>query len=197
MYVQLAAAVIYGSASTHKTDVFDYILNVCYSVVQVLSRMQVEVIIRMREVPFSIPVSGVIRLDGDEVVIVINRAETNISFSEITSVKRMGLEPGKITYDVILETAREVVRRKGFNRFSAPELYQAALEKYPQLKRNSFVSRVIACTPNHLSFRHYSSTRDYFSHIGTGMYWLNEKYMPDKTSDEDILQNQNKLSPSQ
>ena len=151
----------------------------------------------MREVPFSIPVSGVVRIDGDLIVITVNRAETNISFSEITSGKRVRLEPGKTTYDVILETAREVVRRKGFNRFSAPELYSVALEKYPQLKRNSFVSRVIACTPDHLSYKHYSSRRDYFSHIGPGLYWLNEKYMPDKTSDEDILQNQRKLSTGQ
>lgn len=148
----------------------------------------------MKEVPFSIPVSGVVRIDGDQVVIVINRAETNVSFSEITSGKRLGLEPDKTTYDVILEAAREVVRRKGFNRFSAPELYQVALEKYPQLKRNSFVSRVVASTPNHASFRHYFSTRDYFSHIGPGLYWLNEKYMPDKTSDENIIQNKRKIS---
>jgi hypothetical protein len=151
----------------------------------------------MKEVSFSIPVSGVVRIDGDLVVIVINRAETNISFLEVTSSKRLGLEPGKTTYDVILEAAREVVRRKGFNRFSAPELYQVALEKYPQLKRNSFVSRVVASTPDHASFKHYSSTRDYFSHIGPSLYWLNEKYMPDKTSDEDILQSQNRLSTGQ
>jgi hypothetical protein len=151
----------------------------------------------MKEVLFALPLSGTVSINGDQVVIVINRAETNVSFSEITFRKRLGLELGKTTYDVILEAAREVVRRKEFNRFSAPELYQVALEKYPQLKRNSFVSRVISCTPNHASFKHYSSTRDYFSHIGKGMYWLNEQYMPDKTSDEDMLQNQNKLSPGQ
>jgi hypothetical protein len=135
----------------------------------------------MREVPFSIPVTGVVRIDGNEVVIVINKAETNISFTEISSVKNMGLEPGQTTYD----------------RFSAPELYSVARDKYPQLKRNSFVSRVIACTPDHRSYKHYNSTRDYFSHIGPGLFGLNGKYMPDKTSDQDILQNQNRLSTGQ
>jgi hypothetical protein len=156
-----------------------------------------EVIEHMREVPFVVPVTGVVRIDGDEVVIVINRAETNISFTEISSVKNMGLEPGQTTYDVILEAAKEVVRRKGFNRFSAPELYSVAREKYPQLKRNSFVSRVIACTPDHRSYKHYTSKRDYFSHIGPGLFRLNEQYMPDKTSDEDILQNQKNMSSGQ
>ena len=151
----------------------------------------------MREVPFSIPVSGVVRIGGDQVVIIVNRAETNISLTEITSVKSTGLEPGKTTFDVILEVARELVQTKGFNRFSAPELYSIAKEKYPQLKRNSFVSRVIACTPDHPSFKHYSSTRDYFSHIGTGLYWLNEKYMPDKSSNEDILEDQSRVSNGQ
>jgi len=148
----------------------------------------------MKEVPFSIPLTGLVHIDGDTVAIIINRAETSISFSEMTWGKRMGLEPGKTTYDVILEAARELVQRKGFNRFSAPELYSVAREKYPQLKRNSFVSRVVACTPDHPSYKHYASTRDYFSHLGQGLYWLNEKYMPDKTSDEDILENQNRMS---
>lgn len=127
-------------------------------------------------------------MDGDSVMIVVNRAETNISLeTEAGHGKRISLEPGKTMYDVILETAREVVQRKGYNRFSAPELYSVALEKYPELKRNSFVSRVVASTPNHGSYRHYSSRRDYFSHIGPGLYRLNDEYIPDKTADEENI----------
>ena len=138
----------------------------------------------MREVPFSIPVSGIVCIDGDSVTIVVNRAETNISlWTEAQPGKRISLEPGKTMYDIILETAREVIQRKGFNRFSAPELYSVALEKYPELKRNSFVSRVVASTPNHGSYQHYSSRRDYFSHIGPGLYKLNDEYRADRTSD--------------
>jgi len=140
----------------------------------------------MREVPFSIPVSGVVRIDGDVVTITVNRADTTVLLGpELRLGGRISLEPGKTMFDIILETAREVVQRKGFNRFSAPELYYEALEKYPELKRNSFMSRVIACTPNHTSYKHYTSNRDYFSYIGPGLYRLNDRYIVDKTSDRE------------
>jgi hypothetical protein len=140
----------------------------------------------MKELPFSIPVSGIIRMDGDLVTIIVNRAETNISLETgAPPGKRLSLEAGKTMYDVILEAAREVVRRKGFNRFSAPELYSMALEKYPELKRASFMSRVIACTPDHPSYKHHKSRRDYFSHIGVGLYRLNEQYTENRTADEE------------
>jgi len=136
----------------------------------------------LREFPFSIPVSGVIRMDGGSIVITVNRAETTISLeAEGESQKRTWLEAGKTMYDVILETAREVIRRNGFNRFTAPELYSVALEKYPDLGRGSFVSRVIACTPNHPSYKHHKSRRDYFSRIAPGLYWLDERYSEKST----------------
>ncbi len=139
----------------------------------------------MRELPFSIPISGVIRLDVDSSTIIVNRAETNISL-ETGAVpgKRISLGDGKTMYDVILEAAREVISRKGFNRFSAAELYAVAREKYPSLNRGSFMSRVIACTPDHPSYKHHKSRRDYFSHIGPGLYWLNEQYTADSISSE-------------
>ncbi len=138
----------------------------------------------MKEVPFSIPVSGVVRIDGDSIIVVVNKAETNISLTPETRVgKHVSLEPGKTMYDIILEAAREVIKKKGVNQFSAPELYHEALEKYPELRRNSFMTRVIACTPNHSSYRHYTSNRDYFSYIGPGLYWLNDRYMVEKTSE--------------
>ena len=140
----------------------------------------------MKEIPFSIPVSGVVRIDEDQATIIVNRAETTVSlWPERAPGKRALLELGKTMYDVILETAREVVQRKGFNRFSAPELYYEALEKYPGLKRSSFMSRVIACTPNHRSYKHYTSKRDYFSRIGPGLFELNDQYKADKTTDRE------------
>ncbi len=146
----------------------------------------------MREVPFSIPVSGVVRIDGDLVTITVNRAETSVSLGpEVRLGGRISLEPGKTMFDIILETAREVVRQKGVNRFSAPELYHEALEKYGELKRSSFTSRVIACTPNHPSYKHYTSNRDYLSRIGPGLYELSDRYMEDVTQDgERTLLNQ-------
>ena len=146
----------------------------------------------MKDVPFSIPVSGVIRIDGDSAVIVVNRAETTISLETgVAPGKRISLEGGKTMFDVILEAAREVVRRKGFNRFSTADLLDVARETHPTLKRASFTSRVIASSPNHPSYKHYKSRRDYFSKIGTGLYWLNEQYTADKaTGNEQTVSNQ-------
>ena len=137
----------------------------------------------MREVPFSIPVSGVVRIDGDVVTITVNRAETTVTLEpEVTPGRRISLEPGKTMFDIILGAARVVVQRKGFNRFSAPELYHEALEKYPELKRGSFMSRVIASTPDHPSYKHYASNRDFFSRISLGLYRLNDRYLAGETS---------------
>ncbi len=147
--------------------------------------IDMEVIALMKEVAFSIPLTGLIHIDGDSIVIVVNRAETSISL-ETGAIpgKRISLRDGKTMYDVILEAAREVIRQKGFNRFSAPELYAVAQEKYPSLKRGSFMSRVIASTPDHPSYRHHKSRRDFFSHIGPGLYWLNEQYTAERISSE-------------
>ena len=135
----------------------------------------------MKELPFSIPVSGVVRMDGDSIVITVNRAETNISLeAEAEHGKRTWSETEKTMYDVILEAAREVIRRNRLAPDPAPELYSVALEKYPDLNRASFTSRVIACTPDHPSYKHHKSRRDYFSHIGIGLYWLNETYVLEK-----------------
>ena len=137
----------------------------------------------MKEIAFSIPVSGVIRIDGDLVVIVVNRAETSISLETGAAPgARISLEEGTTMYDVILEAAQEVIRQKGFNRFSTPELYAVALEMYPGLKRGSFTSRVIASTPDHPSYKHHKSQRDFFSRIGPGLYRLSERYNPERIS---------------
>ena len=145
----------------------------------------------MQEIPFSVPVSGVVRIDEGSVTITINRAETTVSFEPIPVKQgRISLEKGRTLFDIALETAQELISRTNENRFSAAQLYAVALERYPTLKRNSWGSHIIASAANHPSQKFYGSKRDYFSYIGPGLYRLNEKYRPDKTSDEDILQNQ-------
>ena len=137
----------------------------------------------MREVSFSIPVSGVVKIDGDLVTITVNRSETTVTLGpEVIPGRRISLEPGKTMFDIILEAARVVVERKEFNRFSASEVYHEALEQYPELKRNSFMSRFIASTPDHPSYKHYTSNRDFFSRIGPGLYKLKDRYLADKPS---------------
>lgn len=137
----------------------------------------------MQEIPFTIPVSGVLRINEGEMTIVVNRTETNLSFTtEAAPTRRTILEEGVTLNDVLLEAAKEIVLEKGFNRFHAAELFHKALEKHPGIKRNSLMSRIVACTPDHPSNKHFASRRDYFRYGGTGLFMLNEQYMPDKNA---------------
>jgi hypothetical protein len=132
------------------------------------------------EIPFSIPVTGVIRLDGDRVIITVNRAETSVDvpFPAMSSQFSI-LEPGQSMDSVILDAAREYVKHSQNNRFNGPELFEVALEHNPRLNKRSFLSRVIAVTPNHPSYHHFASGKDYFEKIGKGQYRLSSRYLPD------------------
>jgi hypothetical protein len=131
----------------------------------------------MQEIPFSLPVSGIIKVEESSITIIINKSETVISFHPSQKQERISLEKGRTVFDIVLETAQEVVRRTNKNRFSAAQLYGVALEGYPQLKRGSWVSHVIASAPNHTSHQHFGTKRDYLRYFGNGSYSLNLKYM--------------------
>jgi hypothetical protein len=132
----------------------------------------------MQEIPFSIPVSGVVRIDEGSITITINRMETAVSFEPTSQKKeRISLEKGRTLFDIILETAQELVSRTKKNRFSAAQLYGVALERIPTIKRNSWGSHVIASAANHPSQRYYGSKRDYFRYLGDGTYKLNDIYL--------------------
>jgi len=52
----------------------------------------------MREMSFSIPVSGIISIDGDTVTITVNKADTIVTLGhEVRLGGRVSLEPGKTT----------------------------------------------------------------------------------------------------
>ena len=132
----------------------------------------------MQEIAFSIPVSGVVRIDKGLVTITINKVETNVSFEPIPlKQERISLEKGRTMFDIVLETAQELIDRENENRFSAANLYAVALERYPALKRNSWVSHVIASAGNHPSQKFYNSKRDYFRYLGNGTYRLKDIYL--------------------
>ena len=132
----------------------------------------------MQEIPFSIPVSGVVRIDKGSVTITINRMETTVSFEPIpVKQERISLEKGRTLFDIVLETAQELISRTNENRFSAANLYAVALERYPTLKRNSWGSHVIASSANHSSQKFYGSKRDYFRYLGNGTYSLKDTYL--------------------
>jgi len=143
----------------------------------------------MKEIPFTISITGVLRIDGGEITIVVNRTEPSLSFVvEAVTARRTVLEEGVTLSDIALEAAREIVSIKGYNRFHAAEIFHKALEKHPGIKRNSFMSRVVACTPDHPSNKHFASRRDYFRYGGTGILMLNEQYMPEKNAVNTPLQ---------
>ena len=135
----------------------------------------------MKEISFSIPVSGVIRIGEGSVTVTVNRAETAISFEPVKRKdERISLEKGRTMFDIVLDVARQVAKRSDTGQFSAAELYHEALRQYPHLKRNSWTSHVIACAPNHPSYKHYGVRRDYFRYLGDGTYSLDVRYL-DKT----------------
>ena len=127
----------------------------------------------MQDVSFSIPISGVISFGEGSITLTINRTETTIHIEpETQKGKHISLEPGKNMYDLVLKTARQVVKEFGENRFTAAQLYHEALREYPRLKRNSWNSHVMGSAPNHPSYRHFSSSHRYFRYLGKGEYSL-------------------------
>jgi len=141
----------------------------------------------LREVPFGIAINGLIRIDGNVITIIVNRTVTNVTLDPVAeSPERTVFEPGKSMFDIILESAREFLKRKEYNRFSGLELYSIALESYPGLKKRSFMSRITAATPNHSSYKHHHSQRDYFQRIAPGVYSLEYKYQQENSSPDRV-----------
>jgi len=133
----------------------------------------------MQKIPFTLPVSGVLRIEGGQVTFIINRMETNLDISIEASPRRMLLEEGLTLSDLALEAAREIVAQKGFNRFQASEIFHQVQIKYPDIKRNSLTGRIIASTVNHPSSKNFGSRRDFFRYGGNGIFMISEKYMTD------------------
>lgn len=132
------------------------------------------------EITFSIPVTGVIHLDGDKITITVNRAETTVDIP-FSNMSRQFLKPvSRQSIDsVVLEAARKYVKKYQTNRFSGPDLFKLAVEIKPGLNKRTFMARMIAVTPNHPSYHHFPSGKDYFEKIGKGQYQLVGPYLPD------------------
>lgn len=141
----------------------------------------------MKEIPFSIPVTGIIRINGNVITVIVNRAVTNVILDPVEeSPERTVFEPGTTMFDIILESAQEFLRRTGYNRFTGIDLFSIARETYPGLNKRSFMSRITAATPNHPSYKHHLSHRDYFSRIATGIYTLEDEYLPKKEAADEV-----------
>ncbi len=141
----------------------------------------------MSDVAFSIPVTGTIRIRGNSLVIKINESAITMKLNMSDAVGgKLKLERGKTLFDIVLDTARSWVAESGTSQFTAAQLYHTALDRYPELnlKRNSWGAHVIACAPDHPSYKNYTSKRNYFSRIGPGLYRLSERYNPERISSE-------------
>jgi len=143
----------------------------------------------LKEIPFSVPVTGIIKIDGNVITVIVNRAVTNVSLEAVAgSPERTVFEPGTSMFDILLASAQEFYRRRQYNRFTGLDLFAIARESYPGLNKRSFMSRLTAATPNHPSFKHHLAHRDYFSRIATGIYTLEDKYVPKRALvDEDDI----------
>ena len=135
----------------------------------------------MQEIPFTISLRGLVRVDADKITLSLRSARTTVNLETSSkSNARSFLRKGQNLFDIILKTAQDFVASQGEDtRFSAADLYHLALDKYPYLKRNSWTSHVIASAPNHHSQRHYGVKRDYFDdYEGKGTYKLKPEYIP-------------------
>jgi hypothetical protein len=134
----------------------------------------------VQEIPFAIPVTGKVLIDNGEITIVVNRTETSLNFITEAATRHAVLEKGVTLNDVVLESARNLILEESLDQFRGSELLHKAIERHPGIKRNSFMSRVVACAPNHPSNKHFASRRDYLRYDGNGNFALNDRYMPDK-----------------
>jgi hypothetical protein len=135
----------------------------------------------LKEIPFAVPLTGIIKIDGNVITVIVNRAVTTVSLEGVTgSPERTVFEPGTSMFDIVLASAREFLKRRQYNRFTGIDLFSIAQESYPGLNKRSFLSRITAATPNHPSYKHHLAHRDYFSRIATGIYSLENRYIPKK-----------------
>ncbi len=129
----------------------------------------------MPQVVFSIPVTGTIRIEDDSLTIKVSETMTTMKLEmQEEAQRKLALEHGKTLFDIVLDTAKSWVAESGTSQFTAAQLYHTALDRYPglNLKRNSWGAHVISCAPDHPSYRHYTSTRNYFTYMGKGLYRL-------------------------
>jgi hypothetical protein len=136
----------------------------------------------MDEISFNIPITGTLRFDKKSITITINQAETTLDLSLIPR-KRVSLLKGQTLFDIVLETARHFVKSSKRNRFTAAELYHEGLKTHPDLNRNSWAGHVIASAPNHPSYGHFATRKDYFRYLEEGTYKLDNTYLGDEDNE--------------
>jgi hypothetical protein len=147
----------------------------------------------MQEIPFTISLRGLVRVDTGKITVSLGSTKTTVNLEASSKTDaRSFLEKGQNLFDIILKTAQDFVASEGEDtRFSAADLYHLALEKYPYLKRNSWTSHCIAAAPDHPSQRHYGVKKDFFLYEGKGTYRLKPEYLSYGIASDDDMRNKN------
>jgi hypothetical protein len=120
-------------------------------------------------------VEEVIHVEGNALTLKIGGYVLSLKIEgpEIRPSGRLRLEAGRTLFDLVFDAARTFVSSRG-NEFTAADLYYIAKENNPDLdiRKNSWNSHVMSSSPNHPSYRHYTSHRNYFRYHGDGKYSL-------------------------
>jgi hypothetical protein len=131
----------------------------------------------MAESTSNSPVNDVIHIKGNSFTLRVGEylLTLKIEGPEVTPSGRLQLGQGRTLFDLVLDAARTFVEETGESEFSAANLYHIAVERNPglRIRRNSWNSHVVSSAPNHQSYRHYTSHREYFRYLGRGKYSLN------------------------
>jgi hypothetical protein len=128
-----------------------------------------------------IPIEDVIRVEGNSLTVKLGeyRLILTIEGPEAKPGGRLQMEKGQTMFDLVLDAARTFVNKFGEDEFTAADLYHMAREKHPDLdiRRNSWNSHVMSSAPNHRSYKHYTSHRNYFRYHGNGKYSLEPAFI--------------------
>ena len=130
----------------------------------------------MAEPVSAIPSNDAIRIEGNSLTLTVGEYKLTLKIEgpEAKPSGRLQLGRGQTLFDLVLDAARTHVKETGEREFSAADLYHRAEIRNPELsiKRSSWNSHVMSSTPNHPSYRHYTSHRKYFRYHGRGRYSL-------------------------
>ena len=139
----------------------------------------------MTEPVSSVTENDIIRIEGNSLTLRVGEYKLTL---KIESIKprpsgRLQLSHGQTLFDLVLDAARTFVKDTGESEFGSADLYHIAIRKNPELsiRRNSWNSHVMSSTPNHPSYRHYTSHRKYFRYHGRGRYSLDPTLLPEAT----------------
>ena len=132
----------------------------------------------MTEPVSSISENDIIRIEGNSLTLKVGeyKLTLKIEVPEAKHAGRLQFGEGRTLFDLVLDAARAFIEETGRREFGAADIYHVAKMRNPELslKRNSWNSHVMSSTPNHPSYRHYTSHRNFFRYLGRGRYCLDE-----------------------